>query len=211
MTNEVKDFFREWLPAIVSISALVVAFFSYQISKNQLKISTVSVEPHFYIAEVPLYDEIKKFWYERELKIFNIGHPVANIETNIQSFYKVDDSGDIGEKWIPISGYYYANFPTGEPSRIITTYKGQNNATHDHEARFNYNRENGNSFLNIELIHFTEISYKKFDGKDSMLCFLNEKVTSCNDNILLNSKDSEPLKLQGLTYENIVAMYNSEI
>ncbi len=110
--SKVKEFFKEWMPLIVSIAALYVSYNSYKVSENQLSVSRVSVEPHFYVDEIPLIDEKTGSVYERELKVFNIGSPVANIKTTVRTFYEVDDFGQIGKKLIPLNGYYYASFPT---------------------------------------------------------------------------------------------------
>ncbi len=109
--SKVKEFFKEWMPLIVSIAALYVSYNSYKVSENQLSVSRVSVEPHFYVDEIPLIDEKTGSVYERELKVFNIGSPVANIKTTVRTFYEVDDFGQIGKKLIPLNGYYYASFP----------------------------------------------------------------------------------------------------
>ncbi|HFQ5397130.1 TPA: hypothetical protein ACGUON_000774 [Vibrio vulnificus] len=206
--NKFKEFFKEWMPLIVSIAALYVSYNSYKISENQLSVSRVSVEPHFYVDEIPLIDEKTGSVYERELKVFNIGSPVANIKTTVRTFYEVDDFGQIGKKLIPLNGYYYASFPTGEPEGLIATHKGYENATKDFDATFIHFRGNYPNYLQVELKNIVYISYMSFEGLNKQVCFLNSMQIDCE---LVSSYKSlfnqSHLELEGLTYRKLVEVY----
>ncbi len=206
--SKVKEFFKEWMPIIVSIAALYVSYNSYKISENQLSVSRVSVEPHFYVDEIPLIDEKTGSVYERELKVFNIGSPVANIKTTVRTFYEVDDFGQVGKKLIPLSGYYYASFPTGEPEGLIATHKGYENATKDFDATFIQFRGNNPNELQVELKNIVYISYMSFEGLNKQVCFLNSTQIDCevvsSYKSLLNRSY---LELEGLTYQKLVEVY----
>ncbi|MGY6417318.1 hypothetical protein [Vibrio parahaemolyticus] len=206
--SKVKEFFKEWMPIIVSIAALYVSYNSYKISENQLSVSRVSVEPHFYVDEIPLIDEKTGSVYERELKVFNIGSPVANIRTTVRTFYEVDDFGQVGKKLIPLSGYYYASFPTGEPEGLIATHKGYENATKDFDATFIQFRGNNSNELQVELKNIVYISYMSFEGLNKQVCFLNSTQIDCE---VVSSYKSlfnrSYLELEGLTYQKLVEVY----
>lgn len=196
------------MPVVVSVAALVVAYNSYLISQSQLSVATIGVEPHFYIDEVPLYDETTKSWHERELKIFNVGAPVANINTSVNTFYKVNDYGEIGEKWIPLSGYYYVSFRTGEPKGKLSTHIGMKNAEKDFNVTFINYRNQNSDYVDIELMHVVFISYRSFDGTKKEVCFLNEKLVDCISVNEYRRKASDmPLDLDGLTYKKLIAKY----
>lgn len=198
---------KESAPFLVSAAALLVSYNSYLISQNQLLVSTKSVEPHFYVSEVPLYDEKTKTWFERELKVFNIAAPVANVSTSVKSYYKVNDYGEIGEKWIPLIGYYYASFATGEPTGLLTTFKGMNNATKDFNATFVAYRDSNSKYYNIEIEHIVYINYQAFDGVIRKVCFRNQILVECNTvNDYLVSEYS-PLELNDLTYKQLISKY----
>ncbi len=191
------------------MAALMVAYNSYVISQNQLLISTKGVEPHFYVSEVPLYDEKTKSWYERELKVFNIAAPVANVNISVRSYYKINDYGEYGERWIPLSGYYYASFATGEPTGLLSTFKGMNNATKDFNATFVAYRDNNSDYHNVELEHMTYIDYQAYDGAKREVCFRNQVLVECSIVNGYRSSEAAPLELDGLTYEKLISKYKS--
>jgi len=210
MCKTVLDFFKEMAPVIVSVAALIVAYQSYRISENQLAISTVRVQPHFYVDEVAIYDEKAESWTERELKVFNIGAPVANIRPMINSFYKINDYKDVGEKWIPINGYYFAAFRTGEPKGKISTHKGYKNAAKNFNATFIQFRDNNSEYIDIVLKHIVFISYLSFDGIDKHVCFLDKLRVNCSDVSQHKQIDaSNVIELNDLTYKKLIKKYHS--
>lgn len=207
MCKKILIIFKKITPVLVSVAALIVAYYSYVISENQLFVSTIGVEPHFYVDDVPLYDEKAQSWNEHELKIFNVGAPVANIRTTVNSFYLVDDLKEKGKKWIPIIGYYYASFRTGEPTGKITTHKGYNNADKDFRATQAIYRDQNDSYIFIELKHVVFISYRSFNGVSKQVCFMDTSLVDCSD--VENLKEpSNYLKLDGLTYEKLIERYH---
>lgn len=196
------------MPVVVSIAALIVAYSSYLIAQSQLFVATIAVEPHFYVDEVPLYDEATKSWDERELKVFNVGAPVANISTGVNTFYKINDYGDIGEKWIPLSGYYYASFRTGEPKGKLSTHKGMKNSEKDFKATFIHFRSQNADYVDIELMHIVFISYRAFDGAKKEVCFLNEGLVDCISVKEYRRKSiGSPIDIKGLTYKKLITKY----
>lgn len=196
------------MPLIVSIAALIVAYNSYLISQSQLNVATIGVEPHFYVDEVPIYDEKRSSWHERELKVFNVGAPAANISTSVNTFYKVKDYGEIGEKLIPLSGYYYASFRTGEPKGKLSTHIGKKNAEKDFKATFMHFRDENSDYIDIQLMHAVFVSYRAFSGARKEVCFLNQRLVECETmNIYRRRLTGSPLELDGLTYKKLIAKY----
>jgi len=197
------------MPLIVSIAALIVAYNSYLISQSQLNVATIGVEPHFYVDEVPIYDEKTSSWHERELKIFNVGAPAANISTSVNTFYKVKDYGEIGEKLIPLSGYYYASFRTGEPKGKLSTHIGKKNAEKDFKATFMHFRDHNSDYVDIQLMHAVFVSYRAFDGVRKEVCFLDQRLVECESmNKYRRRITDSPLELDGLTYKKLIAKYS---
>ena len=199
---------KNFMPLIVSVAALIVAYNSYSIAQSQLNVATIGVEPHFYVDEVPIYDEATKSWHERELKIFNVGAPAANISTNVSTFYKVNGYGEIGERLIPLSGYYYAVFRTGEPKGKLSTHIGRKNAEKDFNATFTHFRDKNSEYVDIQLMHAVFVSYRAFNGDKKEVCFLGQRLVECKSmNKYRQSPTDSRLELDGLTYQKLIAKY----
>jgi len=212
MFQKLKKINRDLAPILVSLAALYVAYNSYLISENQLAISQVAVEPHFYVSEIALIEEKTRSVYEREIKVFNIGAPVANISTGVTSFYELDDAGTIGKQWIPINGYYYGSFRTGEPKGLIATHKGVDNATKDFNATFTAFRPKNAPYVHIELNNVVYVSYTTFDDIVKNVCFFNSKKISCVEAELYKKFEmSNSIELTGLTYSKLIEKYNKSL
>ncbi|MGU5759639.1 hypothetical protein [Aeromonas hydrophila] len=203
-----KDYLRELTHVIVSAAAIFISYQSYIISKNQLAVSNVSVEPHFYIDSIPVLNPTNNELIEEKLIIYNIGAPAANIKTTIRTFYELNSTKPSTKIWIPLDGYYLASVPTKNPRGIIATHIGDKNSTKDYELTVNYSGEDIQDDITISLKQVAYISYITFDDEEKNVCFLNMRKTNC-DNVApykeLMYKDR--VDINKVTYKELIEKY----
>ena len=186
--EENKIFFEVVASVLISVAAFAVSFASYNVTKQQLalteeqlKVSRFQYRPHFYIEESYLYNKNTNKYYESELKIFNEGSPVHNIETIISSFIRINQYKN-GKEFIsdiPIIGYYNSSFDSQTPSGEISTKKGKNNneifSKLHSEVIKSKNIEKKYGTVEINIYHIVRINFIDNEGGIDSQYFLNKR------------------------------------
>ena len=157
-------------------AAVLVAIASYTVSERQLRTAELAAEPHFFVETIYIRESGSKAYTDVEMRIYNSGSPVSNIEIGYRTFIEVRRFGaNEGLTFVPVIGYYtfqvYRHVPVGH----LSTVKGHRNNHHAARIQSSFlNDEVKNKFGYVELrfLVVVHVSYKDRLGRSDVAYFL---------------------------------------
>lgn len=197
-----KIYFELTSSILFGAAAVLVAYASYTVSKQQLLLSEATVKPHFYVETALSYNSEIKRYDEIELSIFNAGGPVSNLGIDLKSFLSINfpvERGTVGGKRstiiLPLTGYYVGQAIHQTPVGKLVTYIGhQNNENYMQLKKIIHTKKNHEKYgyVNINLQHIIQIDYLDRSEKSDTVFFLNKTIVS-EERVkkLLNTAKSE--------------------
>ena len=189
----------------------MVAYASYLVSKQQLLLADISLQPHFHVETAYIFDQKKEQYVESELYVFNSGAPINNAIFSVKSFLVVEHESNGGRRKtrIPIIGYYSVQFNHQVPVGKLVTFKGYLNNENfvrlymdflDDETKKKY------GFVDITLEHITIVEYRDRKGVADKVYFMDRELVD-RDMVIQRLKQREemlPLEIEGLTAEQLM-------
>ncbi len=212
-----KVFFEIFSSSLLGVAAIYVAYVSYLVSESQLRISKIGTQPHFYI-ETTLYQDSKSLSYDDvEMRLFNEGAAVNNINVDVKSFIKVNLFQEgVNPIYVPVTGYYFAQFPNHSPIGLITTFKGHKNNHHAsklYSAILNPEVMKGHPYFEITFVHITTINYLSPLGDKHDVVFLNREQVDkvAVKKIIEKYNQFYPLDIENLTVDTLLESANEQM
>lgn len=193
--------FKLIMEIALSVATVAIAFFSFQVYKNQLKVMESGNSPKFKIDV--LFEPIDNT-YERFIQVTNLGEPIkANIDT--QAIMTVDLQDDEYNRKVNIllNGYFYTTDDTIENGTSMTEVlckRGTNFCdAYISGAMFNARLKLNEAFTSkkISIYHkifyLVDISYKDYNDKEVHEYYLvgdfqNQEIAGKDYKELLNTQ-----------------------
>ncbi len=212
-----KVFFEIFSSSLLGVAAIAVALASYLVSESQLRVSEIATEPHFYIETTLYRDAESKTYNESELRLFNAGAPVHNISADVKSFIRVNLFREgVGPIYVPIVGYYFAQFPNQSPKGLIATFRGHKNNYHASQLHFAALRPevmNGRPYFEHTFVHVTTVNYLSPFGDRQQLAFLgrDQVDVSVVEPLLEKYEKFRPLEIENLTVDAVLRAVGEQV
>ncbi|THK41727.1 hypothetical protein E8Q33_07630 [Methylophaga sp. SB9B] len=211
-----KVFFEIFSSSLIAAAAIAVGLASYLVSVSQLRVSEIATEPHFYI-ETTLYRDAESSSYnESEMRLLNAGAPVHNIVVDVKSFIKVNlFTEEVEPIYVPVVGYYFAQFPSHSPKGLVATFKGSKNnyyASQLYFAKLSPEVMNGRPYFDHTFVHVTSVDYLSPFGDRRKLAFLGREQVdpSVVKPILEKYEKFNPLEIEKLTVNSVLEAVNEQ-
>ncbi len=204
-----KIFFEIISSILFGMAALAISISSCNISNLQLDTSLAAITPHFYIQNVLFMNPETGYYDEEEMYIYNAGNPVYNIDIREYTFIGVHFFGKHEkEGYIPIYGYYSAQFNEHQPTGKLSTFKGfKNNQHYGNLYKELLNMPKQEVYFEIGIIHLVLITYVDKFGNTGKKYFL-DKESIQEDKVIhlirLHEKKIMPLVFDKITVETLI-------
>lgn len=162
----------------IGAASVFISVASMQVAKIQNDITATEYLPFFYVS----YEYVMKGekLNQKSLSVYNIGAPIANAKVDIDEFIVVNNTvdGEHSENIIPVSGFYFVNNPTGQPTGKIHTAWAQENVEDEaklHEITYEpgFSEEFGSTEL--EIVAAVKVYYLSRLGTAGNKFFLNDR------------------------------------
>lgn len=212
-----KVFFEIFSSSLLGVAAIAVGWASYLVSQSQLRVSEIATEPHFYIETMLYRDAQSKSYNESEMRLFNTGAPVHNIVADVKSFIKVNLLAEgVDPIYVPVIGYYFAQFPNHKPKGLVATFKGSKNnyyASRLNFATLNPDVMKDRPYFDHTFVHVTTVNYLSPFGDRRKLAFLDREQVdpSMVKPILEKYEKFHPLEIEKLTVNSVLEAVNEQI
>jgi hypothetical protein len=123
-----KVFFDVFAALMISGASLVVSYSTLRVSEKTLAVTEVATLPHFALSKKGRVDAASGKAVEETLVLNNHGSPAYNISWDVRTFLMFEDyiQGQTST-YIPVNGYYFAQFPTSAQTGEISSIVGHNN------------------------------------------------------------------------------------
>jgi len=175
-----KIYFEIIAPILFGLAALFISIASCNISKQQLLISEIELQPHFYLEEDYIFNPKKEIYDETEMIIYNGGSPASNISISLVSYIKVgyEKNKQFKKSLVPITGYYSSQFSTYSPKGKVATLKDYLNNEKFFEIcnQFFGPAKEKYGLVDINLIHVTKINYQDRNNKNGNKYFIGTEI-----------------------------------
>lgn len=122
--TENKVFFEIGSALVFGAASVLVAISANKVAQSQLEIAEIQLQPLIYVSEKYLQDEAG-IAVETILEVNNAGAPVYGFSVDTRTFYTVSTNSET--IWIPVSGYYIANFELNAVDGKLAEVRGVNN------------------------------------------------------------------------------------
>ncbi len=212
-----KVFFEIFSSSLLGVAAIAVAWASYLVSESQLRVSEIATEPHFYIETTLYRDTESNSYNESELRLFNAGAPVHNISANVKSFIKVNLFKEgVWPIYVPVVGYYFAQFPNHSPKGLIATFKGHKNNYYASQLHFSALRPEvmkGRPHFEHTFVHVTTVNYQSPFGDRRKLAFLGRDQVDLLvvEPILEKYEKFRPIEIEKLTVDALLQAVDEQV
>ena len=205
-----KVYFEIVSSVLFGLTAVLIAFASYTVSKRQLGIAALAAEPHFFVETIFVRESGSKVFTSQELRIHNGGSPVSNIEITCRTFIEVRRFGENeGLTFVPLLGYYTATIDQHMPVGHLSTCTGHRN--NDHAARIHFSSlddevQNKHGYFELRILAVVRVSYTDRLGRSDVAYFLDrERVTDAEVAHLLDIHQKFfPEELTTLTVDGLM-------
>lgn len=123
-----KIFFEIGAAVLIGGASLIVSCSALRVSEKTLSATEVASLPHFSVSKRPRFDTASGKFKEETLVLNNHGAPVSNVSWTIRTFLAFDRyRPSRGVAYVPLVGYYVAQFPTSSPTGELASAVGHEN------------------------------------------------------------------------------------
>lgn len=137
--SENKIFFDTLAAVTLSGMALVVSYGSYRQTSLQTKIQAAQAAPILIVKSEQIQNPDTRFYEEHRVTISNLGSPVRTFASSVRSAAIIEVTDHAGNREpnivLPLSGYFAADFETGDGKGVLATYTGNKNNLKAEELR----------------------------------------------------------------------------
>ncbi len=177
-----KAYIDMFSSALIGIAAIMVSYASYTVSKEQLLLSDILIQPNFSIETLYILDPKEDKYIENELYIFNNGAVANNLNFTIKSFLVVEYIANKKVKIIhlPITGYYFAQVNHQKSNGRLVTFKGSRNNENFYRIYREFLKEKTQEklgFPSIKLEHITIINYLDRKNTTKQVYFVGNNLS----------------------------------
>jgi len=212
-----KIFFEVFSYLVIGLAGIYFSISQLKVNQRQIEIQRSEIQPIFKISFTLHEDTLSNVYNTEVFEIYNEGKPLKSFNYNIQTFYKIDyisqKKGINKSFFIPISGFYWAQFPSHNSTGLLTSGFLKNNNS---ELKRIYdeclNQSKDNEFYNVSKFSLITIDYKDLNDTDHRLYFKNREPISYETyNELINKpkelKDDFPIDVEKVTLNIIKEKY----
>lgn len=204
-----KIFFEIFSSVLISGTALFVSIAAYNVNKQQLLTSELAALPHISVEKRLIRDEMSGKFDHDELVVSNYGSPIYNTNIKVRTFLKVK-TYDLKSKefFIPIIHYYHAQYTSGEPTGVLSTFKlAGNNATFGrlYDEALTEAREKGH-FIEVEIARIVTVQFNDRLNRPNTEYFFDTSHVSRESvqNLIKSWDQSPPENLDTLNLEKVL-------
>lgn len=209
--EEKRIYFDLFPSVLISLAALFISISSYNISRQQLQINDIQLNPHFHVETQYILDPKDGKYNEIVMSVYNSGAPINNADFSVSSFIVIDYEKNLVRKKlvVPITGYYTVMFNNQRPLGEFVSFKGHLNNKNFYKLNNEFLVEKVREkygFVNLEVENIITINYSDRKGEKKEAYFYNNTLVD-KENIKdkLNLYETVPfLEIQELTAEQLM-------
>jgi hypothetical protein len=189
-----KIFFDTIAAVFLSVMATIVSWGSYTQARLQTRLQTAQSLPFILVKSAQLPDD-KGIYAEHRVTIENVGNSVREFRSTVRSTMLIEitskkDGTKEPELVIPVSGYFAADFETGDAKGLLSTYNGVNNHSRA-VALDRYVSTDPLRFIQVRFVHLFTVSYTNALGSHQTECF---KIDGVSGGVYLSNDEARKWK-----------------
>jgi hypothetical protein len=115
---------------ILSGAAVYVSSKQATIAEKQTQLTHIAQSPFIWVRERLLKNEASGMYEEQTLEVSNEGYRLSGFSSDVSVFFAVSTYDSKQGKivaYVPVNGYYTAEYSTGRPTGLLATWKGFKN------------------------------------------------------------------------------------
>jgi hypothetical protein len=178
-----KIFFEIGSAVCIGLASLCVSFFSWRTSEAQLNVAQAALTPNIYIKTEFQLDPADQKYNDDVLQVTNSGGALHNASLLVASFIRVRIYGD-GEPrfvYVPVTGYYFTEYSTGEPTGVLATFTGYHNNKRYSDLFRSSIGDGESSGVEIQLVRVVKVEYIDHLDQKKTLYFIDSQLTEGSD------------------------------
>jgi hypothetical protein len=205
-----KVFFEVAAAVLIGTASLVVSISALRVSEKTLVATEVAALPHFTLSKRPQFDADAKKFIEETLALNNHGAPVSNVSWTVRTFLRFERYQPAsGATYVPLVGYYFAQYPTSSPTGELSSIVGHRNLSKFAALRdASLNLRNDSAFSPYpSLVTISVVNYEDRLGHRGATYFRDyDKVSEADVEQLLEFADKvRGVDVDSLTLEEVLA------
>ncbi|WP_318826929.1 hypothetical protein [Burkholderia cepacia] len=149
-----------------------------------MTVAQAGLTPNIYTKRELKFDPTDQKYNNDILEVINSGGAIHNTAINVATFIRVRiyDDGKSRFVYVPVNGYYFSQFSTGEPTGVLATFTGyDNNKKFSNLFRSSIGKGDGSSGVEIDLVRVVKVKYIDHLDRKNTIYFINSELTDGPD------------------------------
>jgi len=212
-----KIFFEVFSYSVIGLAGIYFSISQLKVNQRQIEIQKSEMQPVFRITFTLYQDSLSNVYNTEVFGIYNDGKPLKSFKYDVKTYYKIDyisQKEDVNKSFfIPISGFYWAQFPLDNSTGLLVNgFLKNNNSEFKRIYDECLHQSTNNEFYFVSKFSLFKIDYTDLSNTNYTLYFKGrESISYENYNELINKskelKDNFPIDVAKVTLDSIKGKY----